>query len=144
MNALKQLDYIGVYFAAHWAPESEQFTPLLVRSYSTIHNKMRDRQDHRHWDIIYVSSDRTQEEFDAVFAEMPWKALPFNDERTGALHEMFDVEQPSAQSSSYQPTLAIVDAKSGEIVSLNVCDKLQQDRDGERFPWRRLQSLQGR
>ena len=134
-DALKELDYIGVYFAAHWAPESKQFTPILVKSYSKIHEVVREKHHKHRWDIIYVSAERSQDDYDAVFAEMPWKALPFNDDRTEALRKMFGVDSPTAQSTSFQPRLAIVDAKSGEIVSANVCDKLQQDHDAEGFPW---------
>ena len=127
-ESLRKLDYIGVYFAAHNGTDSTEFTPQLVKSYAKMHEIMQKKQDYRHWEIVYVSSDRSEEEYDEIMAEMPWKALRFDDPRTETLQEMFDVD-------SY-PTLAIIEAKTGEIVSMDVGEKLKQDPNANDFPWR--------
>ena len=63
---MRDLDYVGVYFAAHWCCDSKVFTPHLVTSYARIHEVMKTTQDHRHWDIVFVSSDRTIADYDTV------------------------------------------------------------------------------
>lgn len=58
---------IGVFFSGHWCPPSREFTPDLIDAYD-------------HWarqkgfEILFCSSDQTEEEFHDYLGEMPWKA----------------------------------------------------------------------
>ncbi|GLE04181.1 hypothetical protein PINS_up013092 [Pythium insidiosum] len=70
-EALAQKTFIGLYFSAHWCPPCREFTPMLARVYEEI------RRAHDDLEIVFVSYDKTQEQFDEYFAEMPWLALPF-------------------------------------------------------------------
>lgn len=55
----KNPNLIGLYFSASWCPPCKTFTPLLTEFYNTAKKTCPDE-----FEIIFVSSDRTQEEFD--------------------------------------------------------------------------------
>ena len=67
---------IGVYFSAHWCPPCRGFTPVLADCFTEWKNESKSIQ------IIFVSSDRDEDEFKNYFKEMPWVAVPFNDKNT--------------------------------------------------------------
>ena len=120
-ESLKELDAIGIYFSAHWCPPCRGFTPKLVESYE----KMTAAG--KKWEIIFASSDRSESDFDEYFGEMPWKALPHEDERKEELDAMFEV--------SGIPTLVVIDAKTGAVISTGGRAKVDSDPEGAEFPW---------
>lgn len=63
---------IAFYFSAHWCPPCRAFTPLLIKAYNdAIAAGMQ-------FECIFVSSDRTQTEFDNYYETHPWCAIPFD------------------------------------------------------------------
>jgi nucleoredoxin len=54
----------------HNCPPCREFTPLLASLYEELN------EDSQVLEIIYFSGDKTQEQFDDYYGEMPWKALP--------------------------------------------------------------------
>lgn len=66
--------FLGLYFSAHWCPPCRSFTPELARKYT------KYKQQYPSFEIVFVSSDRSENDFDSYFSEMPWLALPFNEE----------------------------------------------------------------
>ncbi|KAK3416833.1 hypothetical protein EUGRSUZ_H02588 [Eucalyptus grandis] len=74
-----------LYFSAHWCPPCRAFLPVLIESYEKI--KAKDNA----FEVIFLSSDKDQTAFDNYFAEMPWLALPFGDERKKSLSRKFKV-----------------------------------------------------
>jgi len=113
--------YIAIYFSAHWCPPCRGFTPDLVKTY----NKLI--ADGKPFEIVFASSDRSKEDFDEYFSEMPWLALPFDDrEKKETLSNLFEV--------SGIPTLIMLDPE------LNVLNKglrayVSSDPEGLQFPW---------
>jgi nucleoredoxin len=61
---------IAIYYSMHNCPPCREFTPLLAALYEEIND------DEKVLEIIYFSGDKTQEQFDDYFGEMPWLALP--------------------------------------------------------------------
>merc|ERR1712146_79259 len=72
------------------------------------------------WEIIFASSDQSEKEFTDYFGEMPWKALPHGDERKDELDSMFEV--------SGIPTLVVIDAKTGNVISKAGRAKVESDK----------------
>ncbi|KAJ0407291.1 hypothetical protein ATCC90586_003149 [Pythium insidiosum] len=70
-DALAQKKFIGLYFSAHWCPPCREFTPMLAQVYEEI------KRQHDDLEVVFVSYDKTQEQFEEYFAEMPWLALPY-------------------------------------------------------------------
>ena len=61
---------IGIYYSMHNCPPCREFTPLLASLYEELN------EDSKVIEIIYFSGDKTEEEFQEYFGEMPWMALP--------------------------------------------------------------------
>jgi len=120
-ESLKELDAIGIYFSAHWCPPCRGFTPKLAESYA----KMKAAG--KKWEIVFASSDKSEKEFEEYFGEMPWKALPHGDDRKDELDSMFEV--------SGIPTLVVIDAKTGNVITKSGRAMIDSDPEGAEFPW---------
>ncbi|MCK5834153.1 MAG: redoxin domain-containing protein [Lentisphaeria bacterium] len=64
-KAMVRKRFLLVYFSAHWCPPCRAFTPKLVKWYN---------EDHKDYEIIFVSSDSGDEKMKAYMEEtkMPW------------------------------------------------------------------------
>jgi nucleoredoxin len=112
---------LGLYFSAHWCPPCRGFTPKLADWYKKVSPNLPD------FEIIFVSSDRSEEDFKHYFGEMPWIALPYNDrKRKEHLSNHFEVQGI--------PTFVIVD-KDGTIITTNGRGIPTTDPEGKEFPW---------
>jgi len=86
-EALKEKDCIGLYFSAHWCPPCRGFTPQLAELYKELTGSKG-----KNFEIVFVSSDKDDEQFKSYFNEMPWLALPFSDrDRKQSLSSKFKV-----------------------------------------------------
>jgi len=112
---------LGIYFSAHWCPPCKGFTPKLVECY----NKLKAAG--KPFEIIFVSSDRSTEEFTSYFQEMPWLAIPQGDKRKDKLSKLYDVEGI--------PTFVTIDADTGATINANARGAVGSDPEGAAFPW---------
>ncbi|TYZ64565.1 hypothetical protein PybrP1_008632 [[Pythium] brassicae (nom. inval.)] len=71
-QALSGKKIIGLYFSGSYCPPCRKFTPVLELVYDEV--KERGVED---FEIVFVSSDRTEEKFVEYYADMPWLALPY-------------------------------------------------------------------
>uniref|UniRef100_A0A6N2LD06 protein-disulfide reductase n=1 Tax=Salix viminalis TaxID=40686 RepID=A0A6N2LD06_SALVM len=78
------------YLLGH--PEPTQFTPKLISIYQKIKQMLAHQGNDDDFEIVFVSSDRDQAEFDSYFNSMPWLALPFGDPAIKTLAKYFDVK----------------------------------------------------
>lgn len=109
---------LGIYFSAHWCPPCRGWTPKLAEWYT---EGLKDKME-----IVFVSSDRDQKAFDEYFAEMPWKALSFDQrDKKSALSDMFGVEGI--------PTFVVLDG-AGNVVTTDGRSKVTKDPTGANFP----------
>ncbi|MCF7818095.1 MAG: redoxin family protein [Kiritimatiellales bacterium] len=94
---------IGIYFSAHWCPPCRAFTPELVK----FHKEMTKQG--KPFEIVFVSSDREENEMDSYMKEMdmPWLALEFSDDHKASLKTKYNVASI--------PTLVIIDADGNLI-----------------------------
>lgn len=63
--------YLMLYFSAHWCPPCRAFTPKLSKAYT----KLKTIRDD--FELVFVSSDRSEEDFNEYFDTMSFCALPF-------------------------------------------------------------------
>ncbi|XP_063973359.1 nucleoredoxin-like isoform X2 [Diachasmimorpha longicaudata] len=111
----------GVYFSAHWCPPCKAFTPQLVDTYQRI------RERGHNFEVIFVSSDRSEESYNVHTESMPWLRIPFNqEERRKKLAIALDVQAI--------PTLVILDSRDN-IITLEGRAELLEDPEGLNFPW---------
>jgi len=121
-DALAGKKAVGLYFSAHWCPPCRGFTPELAKMYN---NSFKAKG----MEIIFVSSDKDQGQFDSYFGEQPWLALPFDDRATkAALSKKFKVQGI--------PTLVILDGETGETITTDGREAVSEDPKGESFPWK--------
>lgn len=111
----------GVYFSAHWCPPCKAFTPQLVDTYQRIRERGHD------FEVIFVSSDRSEESYNVYIETMPWLRIPFSqEERRRKLARALDVQAI--------PTLVILDPRDN-IITLDGRAELIEDPEGLNFPW---------
>jgi len=92
---------VGLYFSAHWCPPCRGFTPNLAKFYKSVNKNGKQLE------IVFVSGDNNQEDFDEYFGEMPWLSFPMGDRILDDLNTKYDV--------SGIPYLVIT--KKGDVVS---------------------------
>jgi thiol-disulfide isomerase/thioredoxin len=94
----------ALYFAAYWCPASRNFTRILNEFYN------QRNMDAKEFEVIFVSMDRSEEQFEQGYAEMPWMALNFGDERLKTLRTRFEVKSI--------PYLVVFDPETCRTVSI--------------------------
>lgn len=116
-------DVVALYFSASWCGPCKATTPLLVQTYNAAKAK-----GHK-FEVIFVSGDRDEKSFAAYFSQMPWLAIPFDDEDTrDALNQRFEVEGI--------PHVVLLDRASGRVISKDAVAALRSDTDAANFPWK--------
>ena len=68
---LQDKDFVLLYFSAAWCPPCQAFTPILIDFYKQQHDATTGK-----FEIVYISSDRSVEEFTSYYHKMPWLAVP--------------------------------------------------------------------
>ena len=82
----KNAPFLGVYFSAHWCPPCRGFTPKLINFYEVANKEKKQIE------IVFVSSDRSEADFNQYFGTMPWLAVPFGHDAIDNLNEAFEIE----------------------------------------------------
>ena len=81
----KDAPFFGLYFSAHWCPPCLGFTPKLINFYNVVN------KNNKQLEIIFVSSDKSEAEFNEYYDSMPWLSIPFKDESIQNLKETFEI-----------------------------------------------------
>lgn len=109
---------VGVYFSAHWCPPCRGFTPKLAEIYKDL------KDQGKNFEIVFASSDKSEEEFKGYHAEQPWLAMPFaNRDAKAKLAKKFKV--------GGIPTLVILDEKGATVNK----DGRSAVMEPQKFPW---------
>eukprot|EP01061_Rhynchopus_euleeides_P013829 TRINITY_DN24013_c0_g1_i2.p1 TRINITY_DN24013_c0_g1~~TRINITY_DN24013_c0_g1_i2.p1 ORF type:complete len:290 (+),score=104.82 TRINITY_DN24013_c0_g1_i2:81-872(+) len=118
-EVLQGKDYVLLYFSAHWCPPCRQFTPMLANFHI---NESRDKS----FEVVFISNDKSESQFDDYFESMPWTAVPFDSHFRGIAQQQY-----GAQGI---PELVVL-SKDGEIIRRGAVQYLAQDQYGRSFPW---------
>lgn len=121
-EGLGDAELVGLYFSAHWCPPCKGFTPVLAEWYKRLQAAGRKLE------IVFVSSDNSAAEFAEYAREMPWKAIPYEDQRMRYnLGKVFSV--------SGIPTLVFL-TPNGDVMTDAGRSVVISDKDGHGWPWR--------
>jgi nucleoredoxin len=115
VSACKDAKLIGIYFSMHNCPPCRQFTPVFAELYNEVN------QDQKTIEVIFCSGDKTQEEYNEYYGEMPWLALPKGDARLGNLAKKFEVKGV--------PRLVII-KQDGTVVEQSGVQKIMMNGPG--------------
>eukprot|EP01059_Diplonema_ambulator_P000956 TRINITY_DN1073_c1_g4_i1.p1 TRINITY_DN1073_c1_g4~~TRINITY_DN1073_c1_g4_i1.p1 ORF type:complete len:4122 (+),score=1331.11 TRINITY_DN1073_c1_g4_i1:86-12451(+) len=107
---------IGIYVSGSWCPPCKAFTPHLARLYETTLKP-------RGMEIVWVSADKSQAEFNAYLESMPWPAVPY--EAGGAMAKLL--------GATGIPSLYLFDAADGTLITDNGVRAIMEH--GKDFPW---------
>lgn len=113
-------DIVMIYFSAHWCPPCKQFTPILADYYSK-------HSESKGFDVVFVSGDEDEQQFQEYLSEMPWMAIPFGDDRIEELNTLLEVEGI--------PHLVILNKTTGQIINTNGRGGIESDPEGLNFPY---------
>ena len=120
---LKGKSTIALYFSASWCRPCQQFTPMLAKFYQEMNKKGKP------FEVIWISQDRSTEEFAAYYQKMPWLALPVE-----AIQDKLQ-----SLSATYKvkgiPHLVILD-EDGTIITTDGRTMVAKDPYGLEFPWK--------
>ncbi|XGW14398.1 hypothetical protein V3C99_000590 [Haemonchus contortus] len=110
----------GLLFGAQWCPPCRQWVKQLVPVYEQM------KANGISLEIVFCSSDRTQEAFDQFTAQMPWPAFAYDPSKTTALTRVYNI--------SGIPSLILLDS-SGRVITNHGRSSLLEDPTGRYFPW---------
>jgi len=101
LAAFAKQEFRLIYFSAGWCPPCRGFTPVLKDFYQQV-NKPLKRVE-----VVFVSRDENEANFQAYYKEMPWLAVEFKEQaRIQALLARFQVKTI--------PTLVLLHADGSE------------------------------
>ena len=125
-SLVKEGRLIGLYFSASWCPPCQAFTPSLVEWFTDLTSEGKKLEGKL--EIVYISSDENETEFQGYFNKMPWYALPYADrDRKKSITEQYLV--------SGIPTLIFIDSKTGKVNTKEGRQIVTEDREATGFPW---------
>ena len=125
-SLVKEGTVFGLYFSASWCPPCQLFTPNLVDWFTDLTSQGKKLEGKL--EIVYISSDHCEKEFEDYFKKMPWYALPYSDRaRKENIVEQFLV--------TGIPALIFIDSKTGKINTKEGRQIVTEDKEASRFPW---------
>jgi thiol-disulfide isomerase/thioredoxin len=77
---------VGIYFSGLFCPPCRQQTQMMIPFYQQ--NILGKNVS---FEVVFVSADRTQSDYDQYLKEMPWLALDYNDPRRNTIMNMYQV-----------------------------------------------------
>ena len=132
MDSLAPLEnkMVALYFSGKWCGPCQQFTPKLKEFYTSI------KRQGQPFEIIFISHDKSLEEFNQYYSTMPWHALPYN--QTGRVVGQKLVEKYQVSGI---PTLVLLRNLNDpdSVMTLKGRDLVMQDPNGEKYPWINLE-----
>jgi len=108
---LQDKQLVALYFSASWCPPCKAFSPVLADFY--IKYAAQNGVE-----MVYVSSDRTLDDFEAYYAKMPWLALPHASPGQPALAAALKIQGI--------PSLVVLDVQTGLLVTADARTDVQR------------------
>ena len=111
---VRNKDFVLLYFSASWCPPCQAFSPVLIDFYQRYAAEFK-------LEVVYVSSDRSLNEFNDYYGKMPWAAIPTD---SGAAKMKSDLAGKLQIRGI--PALIVLDAKSGLFVTAETREQIQK------------------
>merc|ERR1711988_1708217 len=122
-EALAGLDAVGIYFSAHWCPPCRGFTPVLAEKYKELQGAGKK------FEIVFASSDKSEDQFKDYYSEMPWLGLPYSERDLKA-------ELAAEHNCRGIPYLVIIDGATGKTITTDGRAEVSATNFIQTFPWK--------
>jgi len=120
-DALAGKEVVMLYFSAHWCGPCRQFTPVLIELYNSL------KESSTSMEIVFVSLDKSEEEFKEYSSKMPWLCTVFNEQNK---------KIGKKYKASGIPHLVVLDGTNGDVITMQGTAEVREDENGANFPWR--------
>eukprot|EP00762_Andalucia_godoyi_P000190 ANDGO_02417.mRNA.1 putative nucleoredoxin 3 len=118
---VEKCEVLGLLFSASWCGPCRKFLPILTSYYEKVN------AEKKRLEIVFVSADNSEAEYEGYKAKMPWKAIGFQDGRDDKLSAHFRI--------SGIPSFILLDPKTGRVISDDGVQIVAGDVLGEAFPY---------
>lgn len=116
---------VGLYFSASWCGPCRQFTPQLAQFYEKMNKKTKGR-----FEIVWVSGDRSEQEFASYYQKMPWLAVPIN-----VASQVYQKLSPMYKVKGI-PHMVFLDGEDASVYTLDGREKVLRDPYGLEYPYK--------
>uniref|UniRef100_A0A493TZG3 Nucleoredoxin n=1 Tax=Anas platyrhynchos platyrhynchos TaxID=8840 RepID=A0A493TZG3_ANAPP len=125
--AARGVSLVGLYFGCSLSGPCAQLGASLAAFYGRFRGEAAAAGAQR-LEIVFVSAEQEQQQWQEAVRAMPWLALPFADKhRKLKLWNKYRV--------SNIPSLIFIDASTGKVVCRNGLLVIRDDPEGLEFPW---------
>ena len=94
--------FVCIYFGWSWASPWQEFDVMLKEWYYAVNQKQRE------WEVVYVNSDESENDFWDSYSDKPWLAVRFGEETNMKLKALFSIASV--------PVFVVVNRK-GQVVT---------------------------
>lgn len=124
-SKLLDTEVIALFFSAEYCPHCRDYKKILAKAYDNLKSLGKS------FEIVFISHDRNQGDYDKHYSDMDYLALPFSERlKKGKLARRFDVEEI--------PRLVMIDPKTGQATNRDADQDVQDDK---KFPFTNARSL---
>ncbi|KAK7197063.1 tryparedoxin 3 [Novymonas esmeraldas] len=125
IDVLKDVEFVLMYFSAHWCPPCRTFTPQLKAFYNAHHVKKK-------FEVVFMSMDQSEAEMMSYFREShgDYYCLPYADAKS-----MSRVWGDSYKFQTIPTLLVFENANPRRLVAHCGRDMVVRDPSASSFPW---------
>ncbi|XP_042686251.1 nucleoredoxin [Centrocercus urophasianus] len=126
--AARGVSLVGLYFGCSLSGPCAQLGASLAAFYGRFRGEAAAASGAQRLEIVFVSAEQEQQQWQEAVRAMPWLALPFAEKhRKLKLWNKYRV--------SNIPSLIFIDASTGKVVCRNGLLVIRDDPEGLEFPW---------
>ena len=107
---------VAIYFSAHWCGPCRSFTPKLAAAHKTM------KSEGKNFEVVFCSADHDESEFESYYGQMPFLAIPYNDEKRESFMSLFKVSGIPRLVILSPSGKIIVDNAAGMDISMQMID----------------------
>ena len=129
--ALQNSDLVALYFAASWCPMSTPISIALDKAFGNSNDVLTsEKEGRKKLSIVYVSSDKTIEEYNEYIKNRNWLAVPFDSPQRNQLKRHFstcahrELKELGFDRKHEIPTIIIIDSKSQGVITTSGADHI--------------------
>ncbi|KAL7524372.1 hypothetical protein ACHAXR_000550 [Thalassiosira sp. AJA248-18] len=143
--ALQNSDLVALYFAAAWCPMSTPVSFALDEAFGKNDMLLTPKGGRKSLAIVYVSSDKTINEFNGYLHNRNWIAIPFESSQRSELKKHFstcahrELKELNIDRRHEIPTIIVIDSQTRGIITTNGADDVDEMGSNALDHWKDMQ-----